>query len=71
MRDYRSKLVEGYIATDEKIYLCSVRVRMTHDNKGKTLSLTAESGNGKGVQIGIPLEEVSDIIKLVKKGGME
>ena len=70
MRDYRSKLVQGYISEGENIYFCNVRVRMTHDDKGKSLSLTAEQGD-TGIQIGIPLESVEDIIKLVKKGGLE
>ena len=45
-----------------------VRVRMTNDDKGQSLSFTTEMNqNDIGIQIGIPLEEVKDIIQITKK----
>lgn len=68
MRDYREKLVNGWITDGEQIGGIPVRVRMTSDNKGQSLSLTTEANpNDMGIQIGIPLEAVMDIIKVVPK----
>lgn len=68
MRDYREKDVKGYIAdiTEKKLDKmargCNVTVRMTSDEKGQSLSLSAFN-----IQIGIPLEAVRDIVKVVEK----
>lgn len=41
---------------------------MTSDDKGQSLSLTTEMNpKDLGIQIGIPLETVRDIIKVVDK----
>lgn len=65
MRDYREKDVNGFIADSTKSLIpkpCKVTVRMTSDKRGKTLSLT-----GYNVIIGIPLEQVADIIKIAER----
>ena len=67
MRDYREKDVKGYICDITKPALnmvepCKVTIRMTSDDKGQSLSLSAFN-----IQIGIPLEAVRDIIKVVDK----
>lgn len=62
MRDYREKTVNGWLAASDKFMFFPVDVRMTSDNKGKSLSFTAGT-----VQIGIPLEQVRDIIVLAEK----
>lgn len=64
-RDYREKEVVGFIGDLRKSLFpksCRVTVRMTSDNMGKTLSLS-----GANILIGIPLEEVEDIIKVVER----
>jgi len=63
-RDYREKTVKGFIGDSTKIPIpkpCNVTVRMTSDKLGKTLSL-----QGYNVLIGIPLEEVKEIIRVVE-----
>lgn len=68
MRDYREKLVNGWLADGKHFGGISVRVRMTSDDKGQSLSLTTEMNpNDLGIQIGIPLEAVRDIIQVTKK----
>ena len=64
MRDYRRKTVKGIIfnGTDVKLHPCNVVVQMTSDKKGKTLSFGAEEW-----MISIPLESVTDIIRIVEK----
>lgn len=67
MRDYREKDIDGYICDITKKGLdmvkpCKVTVRMTSDEKGQSLSLSAFN-----IQIGIPLEAVRDIVKVVEK----
>lgn len=64
MRDYREKNVMGMIVdiTKPMPHFCNVTVRMTSDNKGKSLSLAAAN-----VMIQIPLEEVEDIIWIAEK----
>ena len=68
MRDYREKDVRGYIGDiAEKDFskmarMCDVTVRMTSDERGQSLSLSAFN-----IQIGIPLEAVADIVKVVEK----
>ena len=69
MRDYREKDVNGFlfIQSPEGLPIpapAAVTVRMTSDEKGKTLSLSAGP-----VMIGIPLESVTDIIDVSKKRG--
>ena len=62
MKDYREKEVTGFIGDTSKSVFpkpCRITVRMTSDKHGQTLSLA-----GANVLIGIPLEEVSDIIKV-------
>lgn len=75
MRDYRSKEVMGYIGSvkDEdvdnlNVAQCKVRVRMTSDEHGQNLSLTAEDPRAM-IQIGIPLEPVRDIIRVYNDRG--
>ena len=63
MRDYRHKTINGWLTDGDRFRGISVTVRMTHDDNGTSLSLTA----GDTVQIGIPLEEVTDIIALVER----
>lgn len=65
-KDYRSKLVKGYIANDEMIRDANIRVRMTSDERGQSLSLTIEEDDLM-FQIGIPLEKVRDIIRVTKR----
>jgi len=67
MRDYREKLVKGWLTDGNNIAMIPVRVRMTSDDKGKSLSLTSELGDDADLQLGIPLEAVEDIIKVVDK----
>ena len=68
MRDYREKLVNGWLSNRDVVGGIPVRVRMTSDDKGQSLSLTTElNQNDKGIQIGIPLEAVADIVKAVEK----
>ena len=68
MRDYREKLVNGWLTDGKNFGMIPVRIRMTNDEKGKSLSLTTEMNpNDLGIQIGIPLEAVRDIIKVVDK----
>ena len=72
MRDYREKLVNGWLTDGNHIGGVPVRVRMTSDDKGQSLSLTTEMNpNDLGIQIGIPLEAVRDIIKVADKEGKE
>lgn len=71
MRDYREKDVNGYICDITKTALnmvepCKVTIRMTSDDKGQSLSLSAYN-----IQIGIPLESVRDIIRVVDKENKE
>lgn len=61
-RDYRQKRVRGWLSDGKHIGQFPIDVRMTSDNKGQSLSLTAGT-----IQIGIPLEVVDDIIKVVDK----
>ena len=69
MRDYREKLVNGWLTDGKHFGGIPVRVRMTSDDKGQSLSLTTEmNSKDLGIQIGIPLEAVRDIIKVVDKG---
>lgn len=68
MRDYREKLVNGWLTDGKHLGSIPVRVRMTSDDKGQSLSLTTEMNpNDLGIQIGIPLEAVRDIIRAVDK----
>ena len=64
MREYRKKEVTGFISDIRTPVMssCNVTVRMTSDDIGQTLSLT-----GANILIGIPLEEVADIIKVVER----
>lgn len=71
MRDYREKDVMGYICDITKeasimVEPCKVTIRMTSDDMGQSLSLSAYN-----IQIGIPLEAVRDIIKVVDKENKE
>ena len=75
MKDYRSRLVSGWIGgqddeNEEKVNItqCGVRIRVTSDEYGKSLSLTAEDNNVM-IQIGIPLEPVNDIIRIYNDRG--
>lgn len=64
MRDYRDKTVKGMV-TDVKNMIprkTSVRVQMTSDKLGQSLSLSTSD-----ILIMIPLESVRDIIKIVKE----
>lgn len=65
-RDYRFKVVKGWIADDSHIGDVNVQVRMTSDERGQSLSLSIEEGDIM-MQIGIPLEKVRDIIRVTKK----
>ena len=67
MRDYREKLVNGWLTDGKHFGGIPVRVRMTSDDKGQSLSLTTEIGDDADLQIGIPLEAVRDIIKVADK----
>lgn len=62
-RDYREKDVGGWLTDGKHWGEIPVTVRMTSDDKGQSLSLTA----GESIQIGISLEDVADIIKVVEK----
>lgn len=69
MRDYREKDVDGFLflASPDGVPVpapATVTVRMTSDEKGQTLSLSAGP-----VMIGIPLESVREIIEVTKKRG--
>ena len=61
-RDYREKDVNGIITDGFRFRPSKVTVRMTSDKHGQSLSLTAAN-----VQIQIPLEAVSDIIRVVER----
>lgn len=71
MRDYREKLVNGWLSDGKHFGGIPVRVRMTSDDKGQSLSLTTEIGDDADLQIGIPLEAVRDIIRVVDKENKE
>lgn len=71
MRDYREKLVNGWLSDGKHIGGIPVRVRMTSDDKGQSLSLTTEIGDDADLQIGIPLEAVRDIIMIADKENKE
>ena len=67
MRDYREKDVKGMLAIWNprripRFIHGTVTVRMTSDDKGQSLSLSA--GN---VLIEIPLEQVQNIIKVSER----
>ncbi len=65
MKDYREKDVTGFIGDTSKSVFpkpCRITVRMTSDKNGQTLSLAVAN-----VLIGIPLEEVVDIIKVAER----
>ena len=63
-RDYREKDVFGFITDGKRFAKRKVTIRMTSDEIGQSLSLTADN-----IQINIPLEAVSDIIRVVEKEG--
>jgi len=65
-RDYRSKVVKGWIADNSHIGDVNVHVRMTSDERGQSLSFSIEEGDIM-MQIGIPLEKVKDIIRVTKR----
>lgn len=66
-RDYREKTIKGYLTDGTHFCRIPVTVRMTNDDKGKSLSLTAGySMMGDRIMVGIPLEEVNDIIVLAE-----
>ena len=65
-RDYRSKIVKGWICNEEFIRDANIHVRMTSDERGQSLSLSIEEGDIL-IQLGIPLEKVRDIIRVTKK----
>ena len=67
MRDYREKLVNGWLTDGKHFGGIPVRVRMTSDDKGQSLSLSTEIGDDADLQIGIPLEAVRDIIMIADK----
>lgn len=68
MKDYREKLVNGWLTDGKHFGMIPVRVRMTSDDKGQSISFTTEQNpNDMGIQIGIPLEKVKDIIKVAEK----
>ena len=67
MRDYREKLVNGWLSDGKHFGGIPVRVRMTSDDKGQSLSLSTEIGDDADLQIGIPLEAVGDIIRVADK----
>ena len=64
-KDYREKTIQGCIIDGSKpISLpkrCDVTVRMTADKTGKSLSLQAFN-----VMVMIPLEKVTDIIRVAE-----
>ena len=65
MRDYREKLVNGWLTDGEHFGGIPVRVRMASDDRGQLLSLTTEMNeDDMGLQIGIPLEDVRSIIRV-------
>lgn len=63
-RDYREKDVVGFIADvrDSEPTPANVIVRMTSDDRGKSLTLQAYN-----IMIGIPLEMVEGIIKITER----
>ena len=65
IKDYREKTIQGCIIDGSKpIPLpkrCDVTVRMTSDKTGKSLSIQAFN-----VMIMIPLEKVTDIIRVAE-----
>ena len=65
MRDYREKLVNGWLTDGSHIGRIPVRIRMTSDERGQHLSFTTEiNEEDAGLQIGIPLEDVGSIIRV-------
>ena len=53
----RIKYVKGMRQQGAKLYRCKICVRVTHDSKGKTLSL-----EGAETMLLIPLEEVRELV---------
>lgn len=69
MKDYREKDVMGFIGDTSKTVFpkpCRITVRMTSDENGQTLSLA-----GANILMGIPLEAVKDIVKVVNKSEIQ
>ena len=64
-RDYREKTIKGMIFDIHKPFpqMGQVTVRMTSDKIGQSLSLQCAN-----IMIEIPLEPVSDIIRVPEKG---
>ena len=68
-RDYKEKDVMGFIGDTSKSIFpkpCRITVRMTSDKNGQTLSFA-----GANILMGIPLEAVKDIFKVVNKAESE
>lgn len=57
----RKKIVRGFISNGTDIVKTGVLVQVTADEHGKTLSLAAG-----GMLIGIALEDVREMVKVVK-----
>ena len=53
----RWKIVRGMRQEGSKLYRCRICVRVTHDSKGKTLSL-----EGGERMLLVPIEELTDMI---------
>lgn len=69
MKDYREKLVDGWLTDGKHFMQIPVRVRMTNDKYGQSLSLTTEMDkDDMGIQIGLPLEKIKDIIEISQHG---
>ena len=63
----KKKNVNGWLTDGIRLLPCPVEIRMTSDDKEKSLSLAADGG----IQIGIPLEQVRDIIVLAERESEE
>ena len=61
-KNTKYKQTKGWITDGKHFGLCPVDVRVTNDEKGKSLSLTVRE-----IQIGIGLEGVEDLIKLAEE----
>ena len=60
---YKEKDIKGILTDGKRFNPTNVTVRMTKDERGATLSLTADNK----IMIAVSLEDVKDIVKAVEE----
>lgn len=63
-KETRIKTVDGLIAVGGQLFKAKLDVRVTSDSKGQTMSIT---DNNLGAMFVIPIEAVSDMLKVVEE----